>query len=184
MTEQSNSANSDIERILSSQVWKKRSLTTRNSPSPLREKLKIDCSKVSVLSKAKSSPRLPPIKEDFLTKLKSATLPPLSPTALSSTDHSKRLSRLAIPYKTLASSLKSQVKTVKSNYELIKVPKFPKSPFGSHKNIIIPEFEDLTIDYTTVHDAELRANQIKCLSGRMKSEGLFATLMAKSVYQK
>ncbi|CAG9314528.1 unnamed protein product [Blepharisma stoltei] len=181
MNKDQNASNSDIERILSSQVWKRRSLTMRTTASEIHRKLRIDCSKTSICNNTLSTPSLPPIKESFLNKLKSATLPPLSPSDLSfSPDHSKRLFRLAIPYKTLASSLKSQIRTIKTNTESIRVPVFPKAPFGSHKNEVVPEFEELTFDYTNIHDIELKANQIKCLSGRMKSEGLFANLLAKS----
>ena len=136
-------AKSDIELLLESQTWKTQ--ITKRKPL-IRSKL---------INK--------PIKLDPINQTQVIPHETLQHTNISITDRKKSI--LAIPLASFSAKLNSMVHDEDANY--VKIPKFPKYPFGEHINMLgkVPKFE-LVPKETPINSDNVK--NIKIESGRIK----------------
>ena len=134
---------SDIEAILESQTWKNSSKKLNRLSDPSNHN-RITIVESSLKSHAQDSPLLNPIFP-YQTK--------------------PRKSMLAIPINPFTSRLSHVINDKEKNG--IKIPTFPKSPFGVHKEMLhkSPTFEILPKETGTNYD---NIKAIKIESGRIK----------------
>ena len=136
---------SDIEQILESQTWKQPKKPPRRNQPQAKKLVSIKPKKISIQQKV---PQIPDLLSPILPK-----------------ENHSRKSFLAINLNSMSSSISTLVKNDELN--LVRIPTFPKSPFGIHSDSrvnyptfkVIPKPPDLNID---------NIKAIKLESGRIK----------------
>ena len=152
---------SEIEKILAGQKWKKRGKYCRsNNRNSLRNNSPKNKGCISLIHKLRnpSSNLLPPLRDNFRkpkSPLKSCIAKPQSTHNEVHLNNSRieTLKKLAVPYKALFKALDRIVQKQRS-LENIRIPLFPKSPFGSHKPLVhkSPRFKEFPKEYKNSPD--------------------------------